>query len=494
MALWPVCIRRVDVTDHKFGFVTTSPVLHFRAMTDFNFDLFVIGSGSGGVRAARIAASYGAKVGIAEEFRMGGTCVIRGCVPKKLLVYASRFASDYEDSLGYGWSYGERTFNWHALIKNKNKETSRLEAVYTGTIERAGVTRFATRAVFEGTNKIKLVGLDKTVSAEKILIATGSTPYFGPAIPGIEYAISSNEALDLPHLPKSILVYGGGYIALEFACIFAALGSQVTLVCRSDNVLRGFDDDVREIVRTQLEGQKIAILSGRKVTSIAKDLKRLLIELSDGMRVDADEALFAIGRRPNVAGLGLEKAGVSLAGHGGIAVDKYSRTNVPSIFAVGDVTNRINLTPVAIKDGHAFADTEFGGKPRPIDHDAVATAVFSDPEVGCVGITESEARAKYNVDIYKTSFRPMKAMLAGRNNRSLMKLVVDADTELVLGCHIVGEGAAELIQMVAVAVKMNATKADLDRVVPVHPTAAEELVTLREKSPSRLNVSERRIA
>jgi glutathione reductase (NADPH) len=484
----------VDVPDQKFGFVTPSGELHFRVMTQFDFDLFVIGGGSGGVRAACIAASHGARVAIAEEFRMGGTCVIRGCVPKKLLVYASRFASDYEDSIGFGWSYSGKNFDWHTLIENKNKETSRLEAAYTGTIERAGVTRFATRAVFEGTNKLRLVGLDKTISADKILIATGGTPYFGPTVPGIEYAISSNEALDLSHLPKSVLVYGGGYIALEFACIFAALGSKVSLVCRSDNVLRGFDEDVREIVRTQLEDRKVAILSSRKVTSITKDSDRLSMRLSDGARVKADMALFAIGRRPNIAGLGLEKAGVTLADHGGIAVDRYSRTNVPNIFAVGDVTNRINLTPVAIKDGHAFADTEFGGKARPVDHEAVATAVFSDPEVGCVGLTESEARAKYAVDIYKTKFRPMKATLAGRNNRSLMKLVVDANTDRVLGCHIVGEGAAELIQMVAVAVKMNASKADLDRVVPVHPTAAEELVTLREKSPPRLNALERRTA
>jgi glutathione reductase (NADPH) len=454
----------------------------FKRMTKFDFDLFVIGGGSGGVRAARIAASHGARVGIAEEFRMGGTCVIRGCAPKKLLVYASRFASDYEDSLGYGWSYSDRKFDWRMLIQNKNKETTRLEAAYTGTIERAGVTRFATRAVFEGANKIELVGLNTAITADKILIASGGPPYFGPAIPGIEYAISSNEALDLPRLPKRILIYGGGYIALEFACIFAALGTRVTLVCRSDNVLRGFDDDVREIVRTQLESQKVTILSDRRVTSISKDLDRLSVGLSDDTRIDTEAALFAIGRRPNVAGLGLEKAGVVVADHGGIAVDSYSRTNVPNIFAVGDVTNRINLTPVAIKDGHAFADTEFGGKPRPVDHEAVATAVFSDPEVGCVGLTESEARVRYrSVDIYKNSFRPMKATLAGRNTRSLMKLVVNANTDLVLGCHIVGKGAAELIQMVAVAVKMNATKVDLDRVVPVHPTAAEELVTLREK-------------
>lgn len=481
----------MDVYDQKFGFVTTNLILHLNGMARFDFDLFVIGGGSGGVRAARIAASHGARVGIAEEFRMGGTCVIRGCVPKKLLVYASRFASDYEDSVGYGWRHSDRGFDWPTLIQNKNKETSRLEAAYTGTLDRARVIHFATRAVFEGSNKIKLVGLNKTISAGKVLIATGGTPNFGPAIPGIEYAISSNEALDLPHLPKRILVYGGGYIALEFACIFAALGSRVTLVCRSDNVLRGFDDDVRELVRAQLEGQNITILSGRMITSMSKDLDRISVALSGGMRLDTDVALFAIGRRPNVTGLGLEKLGVAIAEHGGIAVDNYSRTNIPDIFAVGDVTNRINLTPVAIKDGHAFADTEFGDKPRPVDHEGVATAVFSDPEVGCVGLTESEARVTYSsVDIYKTSFRPMKATLAGRNSRSLMKLVVDANTDLVLGCHIVGEGAAELIQMVAVAVKMNATKSDLDRVVPVHPTAAEELVTIREKSPVRLKVLE----
>jgi glutathione reductase (NADPH) len=460
-------------------------------MAHFDFDLFVIGGGSGGVRAARIAASHGARVGLAEEYRMGGTCVIRGCVPKKLLVYASRFAQDYEDAVGYGWTNGEREFDWPTLIQNKNKETSRLEAAYAGTVERAGVTSFATRAVFEGPNKISLGGLNKTISADKVLIATGGRPYFGPAIPGIEYAISSNEALDLPRLPGSTLVYGGGYIALEFASIFAALGSQVTLVCRSENILRGFDDDVREIVRAQLEARKIAVMSGRRVTSISKNFGCLSVELSDGTLVYADEALFATGRRPNIAGFGLEKAGVAVADHGGITVDSYSRTNIPNIFAVGDVTNRINLTPVAIKDGHAFADTEFGGNPRPVDHEAVATAVFSDPEVGCVGLTESQARMKHtSVDIYKTSFRPMKATLSGNNSRSLMKLVVDENSDRVLGCHIVGEGAAELIQMVAVAIKMKATKADLDRVMPVHPTAAEELVTLREKSAARSSAFE----
>jgi glutathione reductase (NADPH) len=464
-------------------------------MTRFDFDLFVIGGGSGGVRAARIAASHGARVGLAEEYRMGGTCVIRGCVPKKLLVYASRFAQDYEDAVGYGWTNGEREFDWPTLIQNKNKETSRLEAAYTGTIERAGVTFFSARAAFEGPNRIALGGLNKTISADKVLIATGGRPFFGQAIPGIEYAISSNEALDLPRLPGSILVYGGGYIALEFASIFAALGSQVTLVCRSENILRGFDDDVREIVRAQLETRKIAVMSGRLVTSLSKNFGSLSVELSDGTLVYADEALFATGRRPNIAGLGLENAGVAVADHGGIAVDSYSRTNIPNIFAVGDVTNRINLTPVAIKDGHAFADTEFGGNPRPVDHEAVATAVFSDPEVGCVGLTESQAREKHtSVDIYKTSFRPMKATLAGNNSRSLMKLVVDGNSDRVLGCHIVGEGAAELIQMVAVAIKMNARKADLDRVMPVHPTAAEELVTLREKSATKPGVLEKSTA
>jgi glutathione reductase (NADPH) len=303
----------------------------------------------------------------------------------------------------------------------------------------------------------KLRRLNKTVSAERIPVATGGAPYLGPAIPGREHAISSDEALELPSLPESILIYGGGYIAVEFACIFAAHGSSVTLVCRGENILRGSDEDVRELVRAQLEDRKITILSNRTVTSISKNTGRLSVRL--------------------------EAVGVAIADHGGIAVDEYSRTTVPNIFAIGDVTNRINLTPVAIKDGHAFADTEFGGSPRPVDHEAVATAVFSDPEVGCVGLAEKEARVKYGaVDIYKTLFRPLKATLAGRNRRSLMKLIVDAGTDRVIGCHIVGEGAAELIQMVAVAVKMHVTKADFDRVVPVHPTAAEELVTLGEKS------------
>jgi glutathione reductase (NADPH) len=444
-------------------------------------DLFVIGAGSGGVRAARIAAGYGARVMIGEEYRVGGTCVIRGCVPKKLLVYASRFSHEFEDAAGFGWSLSAPTFDWQTLIANKDKEISRLEAAYAANLEKAGVTIVKSRAVMEDSHTIRLLASGAKIRADNILIATGAWPDSGPAIAGIEYVITSNEAFHLPQMPARILVRGGGYIALEFACIFAGLGSEVTLVYRGENILRGFDDDVRIHLTAELRKRGITVVLGEHVTAVEKSADACAAHLSSGRVIATDLVMSAIGRRPNVSGLGLEAAGVKLAASGGISVDEYSRSSVAHIYAVGDVTNRINLTPVAIREGHAFADTVFGGKPTRVDHTNVPTAVFSEPEVGAVGLSEAEARARHpRIDIYKTMFRPMKATLSGRDTAMLMKLVVDGSNNRVLGCHIVGEAAAEMIQIVSVAVKMGATKADFDATVALHPTAAEELVTMHK--------------
>lgn len=453
-------------------------------MADHDVDLFVIGAGSGGVRAARVAANYGARVMIAEEYRVGGTCVIRGCVPKKLLVYASRFSDEFEDAAGYGWTVPEPTFHWPTLITNKDREIARLEAAYISTLERFNVALVKTHAVLEDAHTVRLA-TGARVRAETILISTGAWPHLGPKIPGLEHAISSNEAFHLPELPRRIVIQGGGYIAVEFACIFAGLGSEVTLVYRGENILRGFDDDVREHLRSEMRGRGITVTCGHTVTAIEKAGDEFVTRLSDKSTVNSDKVMFAIGRRPNVMGIGIERLNVKIHEHGGIEVDKFSRTTVANIYAVGDVTNRVNLTPVAIREGHAFADTVFGGKPTPVDHSNVPTAVFSEPEVGVIGLTETQARERLaQVDVYKTTFRPMKATLSGRNTRSFMKLLVDAATDRVVGCHIVGPDAGELIQIVGIAVKMGATKADFDATMAVHPTAAEELVTMREKAVS----------
>jgi glutathione reductase (NADPH) len=453
-------------------------------MPDHDVDLFVIGAGSGGVRAARIAASHGARVMIAEEYRVGGTCVIRGCVPKKLLVYASRFSDDFEDAAGYGWTVGEPTFHWPTLIGNVNREVTRLEAAYTTTLERYNVALVKSRAVLEDAHTVRLAS-GARVHAETILISTGAWPHSGPKIPGLEHAISSNEAFQLKGLPKRIVIQGGGYIAVEFACIFAGLGSEVTLVYRGENILRGFDDDIREHLRGEMRIRGITVTCGHTVAGIEKAGDEFVTQLSDGNTIASDKVMFAIGRRPNVMGLGLESLNVEIHEHGGIDVDEYSRSSVPNIYAVGDVTNRVNLTPVAIREGHAFADTVYGGKPTPVDHRNVPTAVFSEPELGVIGLTETQAREQLaKVDIYKTSFRPMKATLPGRDTRMFMKVVVDGTTDRVVGCHIAGYSAAELIQVIGIAVKMGATKADFDATMAVHPTAAEELVTMREKAVS----------
>ncbi len=453
-------------------------------MADHDVDLFVIGAGSGGVRAARIASSYGARVMIAEEYRVGGTCVIRGCVPKKLLVYASRFSDEFEDAAGYGWTVAEPQFHWPTLIANKDREIARLEAAYTNTLERFNVDLVKSRAALEDAHTVRLA-TGARVRAETILISTGAWPHLGPKIPGLEHVISSNEAFHLPELPKRIVIQGGGYIAVEFACIFAGLGSEVTLVYRGENILRGFDDDVREHLRNEMRQRGITVTCGHTVAAIEKSGNEFRVRLSDNSAIAVDKVMFAIGRRPNVMGLGLETLQMKIHEHGGIDVDEYSRSSVPNIYAVGDVTNRVNLTPVAIREGHAFADTVYGGKPTPVDHTNVPTAVFSEPEVGVIGLTEQQARERLSiVDVYKTSFRPMKATLSGRNTRSFMKLLVDGNTDRVVGCHIVGPDAGELIQIIGVAVRMGATKADFDATMAVHPTAAEELVTLREKAMS----------
>ena len=451
-------------------------------MADYDVDLFVIGAGSGGVRAARVAASYGARVMIAEEYRVGGTCVIRGCVPKKLLVYASRFSGEFEDAAGYGWTVPEPTFHWPTLVANKDREIARLEAAYTTTLERFNVTLVKSRAAFEEAHTVRLA-TGARVRAETILVSTGASPHMGPIIPGLEHVISSNEAFHLPELPKRILIHGGGYIAVEFACIFAGLGSEVILVCRSVNILRGFDDDIREHLRDEMRERGITVQSNHTVARIDNRGNEYVTHLEDGKTMTTDKVMFALGRRPNVQGLGIEKLNVRIHEHGGIEVDDYSRTTVPNIYAVGDVTNRVNLTPVAIREGHAFAETVYGSNPTPVDHSNVPTAVFSEPEIGVVGLTETQARERLvKLDVYKTTFRPMKATLSGRNTRSFMKLLVDGATSRVVGCHIAGPDAAELIQLVGIAVKMGATKADFDATMAVHPTAAEELVTMREKA------------
>ena len=451
-------------------------------MTTFDYDLFVIGAGSGGVRAARVAAGHGARVAIAEEYRVGGTCVIRGCVPKKLLVYASRFHGEFEDAKGFGWSMPEPRFDWPTLIANKDKEIDRLEAAYRGTLARWKVETLETRAVVTGANTVRLLKGGRDITAKHILIATGGHPERDEKIPGIEHAITSNEAFHLKRQPKRILIAGGGYIAAEFAGIFAGLGTHTTLLYRGEQILRGFDQDLRDDVSAAMGKRGVHIATKQIIKAIAKTAEGLAVTLSGGETTLFDEVMFAIGRTPNTHGLGLETAGVALKPNGAVIVDAQSRSNVASIFAVGDVTDRVSLTPVAIREGQAFADSVFGGKPWAADHTLIPTAVFSEPEIGTVGLSEAGARAKGGaIDIYKTRFRPMKYVLSGRDERMLMKLVVDAKTEKILGCHILGPDAAEIVQMAAIAMKMGATKRDFDATMALHPSAAEELVTMHEK-------------
>ncbi|MFM8745163.1 MAG: glutathione-disulfide reductase [Aestuariivirga sp.] len=450
-------------------------------MSGFDYDLFVIGAGSGGVRAARIAARHGAKVAVAEEYRVGGTCVIRGCVPKKLFVYASHFAEAFEDAVGFGWTSEKVAFDWATLVANKDREIERLNKAYVRNLEAAGAELILERATVAGPHSVALAS-GRQVTARYILVATGATPFLPRHLPGHELAITSNEAFNLERLPARIVIAGGGYIAVEFAGIFSGLGVETVLVCRGEQILRGFDGDLRNHLTAEMKKKGIEIRARSEVTGIARSGDGVRVTLDDGAQFGAGQVMFATGRIPNVTGLGLQDAGVALNPHMAVKVDGYSRSSVPSIYAVGDVTNRVNLTPVAIREGHAFADTVFGGKDVMVDHSLVPTAVFSQPEIGTVGMTEEAARQGFSkVDIYKTSFRPMKHTLSGRDERMLMKLVVDGETDRVLGCHICGPDAGEMAQLLGIAVRMGARKSDFDATLAVHPTAAEELVTLREK-------------
>lgn len=447
-----------------------------------DFDLFVIGAGSGGVRAARIAASHGARVAIAEEYRVGGTCVIRGCVPKKLMVYASRVPDELRDAAGFGWTTAEPKFDWPTLIANKDREIARLESAYRSTLSKNGVTLFQSRAVVEAPGRLYLARTGETVTASVVLVATGARPHLDPTIPGIEHAITSNEAFHLERQPRRVVVVGGGYIAVEFAGIFAGLGSETTIVHRGDKLLRGFDEDMRDELMTAYRHRGIKLALGTRLHAIAKTRDGLAVTLQSGEEIACDAVMVATGRLPNTEGLGLERAGVVLGPNGRVVVDADSRSSVASIYAVGDVTDRVNLTPVAIREGHAFADYLFGSKTWSADYDMIPTAVFSTPEIGTVGMTEDAARkARPKIDIYKARFRPMKIILGGGEERTVMKLIVDGDSDRVLGCHVLGPDAGEIVQMAAIAMRMGARKADFDATMALHPSAAEELVTMREK-------------
>jgi glutathione reductase (NADPH) len=444
-----------------------------------DYDLFVIGAGSGGVRASRIAAAHGAKVAIAEEHKVGGTCVIRGCVPKKLLVYGAHFAEDLNDAAMFGWDVGQCRFDWPVLRDNVLAEVSRLEKAYGETLSNHDVQIFHERAVLTGPNEVRLAS-GKTVTADKILIATGARPNM-PQVDGIEHAISSNEVFHLEKLPKRIVIAGGGYIANEFAGIFHQFGSHVVIVNRGDTILRGYDEQMRDRLLQISMIKGIEFRFNSTFSRIERREDGMLDVAMDGCDdIDADAVLFATGRLPNTDGLGLEEVGVAIGESGQIQVDENSRTSVPSIFAVGDVTDRIQLTPVAIREGHAFADSQFGGKPWTVDYECVPHAVFSHPPIAGVGLTEGQARNKLgDVRAYTSDFRPMKNVLAGRNERSLYKLVVDGATDEVVGMHMIGPDAPEILQAAAVAVKARLKKADFDATVALHPTMAEELVLMR---------------
>ncbi len=453
-------------------------------MSQQSFDFFVIGGGSGGVRAARIAAQHGARVGIAESFRYGGTCVIRGCVPKKLLVYASRFRDEFEDAAGFGWTLdGAPRFDWPTLIANKDREIARLENVYRSNLDKAGVTLFDGHARFKDPHTVHIDGEPGDIRADRILIATGGTPNLDHRLDGIEHVITSNEAFHLDRFPDRIVIAGGGYIACEFASIFAGLGAETTLIYRGPEILRGFDDEVRAHVRQAMEARGVRFVFNQVFTRIERTETGLIGHTTGGEALHGDQIMFAIGRNPNVDGLGLDKTGVTQGANGKIVVDGQSRSSVESIFAVGDVTDRVALTPVAIREGHALADMLFGAGDGDVDHDLIPTAVFTTPEIGTVGLTEQEARGRCRVlDIYRAAFRPMKSTLGGGDEKMLLKLLVDGESDRVVGCHIVGPDAGEMAQILGITLKMGATKADFDRTMALHPTAAEELVTMRQVS------------
>ncbi len=447
-------------------------------MSKFDFDLFVIGAGSGGVRAARIAAGHGARVGICEASRVGGTCVIRGCVPKKLLSYAAHFAEEFEDAAGFGWEVGETRFSWPRLIENKDREIDRLNKIYLSLLSNADVKLFPVHGKLLDSHRVQL-GED-IVSADKILIATGGRPWTLD-IPGAEHSITSDEAFHLKALPQRVIVVGGGFIACEFAGIFNGLGSEVVQIYRGEQILRGFDHDVQESLAKEMIKKGIDIrLHTNVIELIKKPGGQIIAKLDDGSEMQADTVMFATGRVPNVRNLGLREAGVHALPGGMIPVNEYSRTNLPNVFAVGDVTNRVNLTPVALMEGHAFADSEFGGSSRPVNHGFIPSAVFSHPPVATVGFSEKEAKTRYGkLEIYKSEFTPMKHTLSGRDEKTMMKLLVQASSGKIVGLHVVGMDAPEIVQGFAVAIKSGLTKQQFDRTTGIHPTAAEELVTMR---------------
>ena len=455
-------------------------------MADYDFELFVIGAGSGGVRAARLASLSGAKVAVAEEYRVGGTCVIRGCVPKKFMVYASEVTSQLKTAKGFGWRVSDAVFDWKAFLHDKDVEIARLSGIYVTNLQKAGAHLLHGKARVIDAHTVEVLPKEGSedaglYTARRILIATGGRPV-KPDFPGAELGFTSDEAFHLPTLPKRVMVVGGGYIAVEFAGIFNGLGVETTLLYRGANILRGFDDDVRSHLADELEKRGIKVVLGCSHKSLEQTDAGLVSTLSNDLTFETDAVMFATGREPYVEGLGLETVGVALNERGAIAVDKQSKTNVDSIWAVGDVTDRINLTPVAIREGAAFAQTEFYNNPTSFDHDLVASAVFSQPPVGVVGMSEAQARHAFGqVDIYRSVFRPMKVTFYGGQERCLVKLVVKQDDETVVGVHVVGPDSPEIIQMAAIAVKMGVTKTQWDSTCAVHPTLAEELVTLRDK-------------
>jgi len=444
----------------------------------FDYDLFVIGGGSGGVRAARVAAQGGAKVALAEEDRYGGTCVQRGCVPKKLMVFASEYPGHMEDAQAYGWTVHAGGFDWPAFRDTLHSELDRLEGVYRRLLSNSGVETFDSRAVVADAHSVRLAS-GETKTAKHILIATGGWPVT-PELPDAEHALTSNEIFHLETLPKSLLIVGGGYIACEFACILNGLGVQVTQYYRGAQILRGFDEEARGLISEEMMRNGVDLHLGCNIIEMEKQEQGFRIKATNGDERVFDQVMFATGRNPNTAGMGLEEVGVKLGRKGEIEVDSYSQTAVPSIYAIGDVTDRANLTPVAIREGMAFVETVFNGNPTPVDHDLIPTAIFTQPEFGTIGLSEEAARDQEPVDVYCTSFKPMQQSFAGREDRVLMKLIVSKESRRILGCHIVAPGAGEMIQLAGIAVKMGATKEDFDRTVAVHPTMAEEIVTMRE--------------
>jgi glutathione reductase (NADPH) len=447
-------------------------------MTDFDYDLFIIGAGSGGVRAARMASTYGAKVAICESYKVGGTCVVRGCIPKKLFVYASHVAEDFESAKGYGWSGDAPTFDWRTLLANKDAEIERLNGLYKQTLSNNNVDLYEKRGVLVDAHTIDLEG--ETITADKIMIATGGWPST-PDIPGIEHVISSNEAFHLESLPKSVIIVGGGYIAVEFAGIFNGLGVETTQLYRRDMILRGFDEDIRQTVQKEMFKKGVDIRVNTDVASIEKTDDGLVATLNDGSTLTADVIMYATGRVPATGNMGLEALGVAMRDNGAIIVDENFRTSVDNIFSLGDCTDRLQLTPVAIAEAMAFTATQFNNTPTPMDYEDVATAVFSQPPVGTVGLTEEEARSQYgDVDIYESDFRPLFHTLGGSEERTMMKLIVDKASDRVVGAHMVGLDAGEIIQGVGIALKCKATKAQFDATMAIHPTSAEEFVTMRD--------------